>query len=106
MRQKPASRRGENEPVLYRPVCSTRVSELKCKLVRQVWLLHELRRLLLTTGSTNIHSKRVRQRLREEWKNPRLVKCAELLFNRPADGRSLLREFLNHQPIVEMKLID
>jgi hypothetical protein len=24
---------GENEPMLYCPVCSTRLSELKCKLV-------------------------------------------------------------------------
>jgi hypothetical protein len=31
--QEPAAPRKEDEPMLYCPVCSTRLSELKCKLV-------------------------------------------------------------------------
>jgi len=29
----PTARNGENEPLLYCPVCSLRLTELKCKLV-------------------------------------------------------------------------
>ena len=31
--QEPAARGKEDEPMLYCPVCSTRLTELKCKLV-------------------------------------------------------------------------
>jgi len=31
--QEPAVRSNEDEPMLYCPVCSTRLTELKCKLV-------------------------------------------------------------------------
>ena len=59
--QEPAAPRKEDEPMLYCPVCSTRLTELKCKLVcATLRLLYELRGLLLKPDT---HVRRVRDHI-------------------------------------------